>query len=656
MNLAAELEPGDPIMGGKYRVEALLGQGAFAQVYRVRHLELKVDRAVKVVSPDTPGVGSSVMDDFRARFRLEAQLGARVDRPHVIRIYDFEEAEGRLYLVMEYAAGGSLAKRLRDMGSLSVAEATRLILEAAAGLEALHKLGVVHRDVKPSNILLDGEGHAKIADLGLAQLPGSPSQRSRLGSLAPSHPGTPEYMSPEQASSSEYLSASSDVYSLGCVWFELLTGRLWREAMVQVEDVRELRPEVPVGLAAVLGRMLLEEPGRKKADVDDPTKRYLTIPAARQALQRAQQEAALGEPAVAQAQEFLPGKSGASMRGSPGWLWAVGSLALLGLAVIAVLVVWLAGKGGTPSVLAGPSPVPNDAPAPTPTRLPTHTPYLTFTPYPAVTDTPQPTYAPRPTFAPVPRAEPRLGPTRLREADGMAMVYVPAGEFLMGSLAGEGYEEEHPQHRVYLDAFWIDRTEVASSHYQRCVQAGVCQVPGCASNVDLNGAEQPVVCVYWDQAAAYCQWAGARLPTAAEWEKAARGMDGRRYPWGNERPICRYAVMNDGNGNSCGRGDHAWPVGSKPEGASPYGVLDMAGNVSEWVTDWYDRGYYAHSPERNPSGPDSDAGQGREVRGGSWGDIAPGDLRSARRGGNLGIVTTYKNGFRCSVSSTPSPL
>jgi WD40 repeat protein len=295
MNLEPELKPGDLIVNGRYRVDAFLGRGAFAQLYRVRHMELNVDRAVKVVSADTPGVGSSVLDDFRARFRLEAQLGARVDHPHVIRIYDFEEAEGRLYLVMEYASGGSLARRLRNTGPLPVTEATRLILQAAAGLEALHRLSVVHRDVKPSNILLDSEGRAKIADLGLAQLPGSPSQRSRLGSVAPSHPGTPEYMSPEQASSPEYLTASSDVYSLGCVWFELLTGRAWADAMREVEDVRQLRPEAPLGLARVLARMCQPEPARRKADAGDPNKRYLSMEAVRQALLTATQPA---QPAI----------------------------------------------------------------------------------------------------------------------------------------------------------------------------------------------------------------------------------------------------------------------------------------------------------------------------------------------------------------------
>ena len=283
-----ELKSGQLILNGKYRVEEFLGQGAFAQVYRAHHLELKVDRALKVVSQDTPGVGSTVLDDFRARFRQEAQLGARLDHPHVIRIHDFEETEGQLYLVMEYAAGGSLARLLKERGPLPVTEAVRLTLEAASGLEAFHGLGAVHRDVKPSNLLLDAGGHTKLADLGLAQLPGGLSKRSLAGSLAPGHPGTPEYMSPEQETTSAFLTASSDIYSLGCVLFEALTGRLWKHAMAEMEDVRELRPEVPAGVAAALSRMLRDQPGRKRADSEDPTKRYVTMGAVHQALQEAQ--------------------------------------------------------------------------------------------------------------------------------------------------------------------------------------------------------------------------------------------------------------------------------------------------------------------------------------------------------------------------------
>ena len=286
------LKPGDVILNGKYQVEAPLGRGAFSQVYRVQHLELKTDRAVKVVSQELPDVDAPTVDRFRARFRLEAQLGEQLGHPHIIHVYDFEEAENRLYLIMDCAAGGSLAKLL-DEGPLSVDQAVVLTSETAAGLQALHEVGIIHRDVKPSNILLDADGRVKVGDLGLAQVPKKLRDRSGMDSRAAAHPGTPEYMSPEQATTVGYLTPSSDVYSLGCVLFEMLTGELWREVMSRVEGVRELRPEVPAQLEAVLSRMLADEPGQKKSDAGDPSKRYVSMDMVQQALVSTQPEDAV---------------------------------------------------------------------------------------------------------------------------------------------------------------------------------------------------------------------------------------------------------------------------------------------------------------------------------------------------------------------------
>jgi formylglycine-generating enzyme required for sulfatase activity len=219
------------------------------------------------------------------------------------------------------------------------------------------------------------------------------------------------------------------------------------------------------------------------------------------------------------------------------------------------------------------------------------------------------------------------------------MVYVTAGEFIMGS--DEGGSNEQPVHAVYLDAFYIDKTEVTNVQYRACVEAGACDPPGKTTYYDnAEYAQHPVVFVSWNDADAYCRWAGKRLPTEAEWEKAARGTDGRTYPWG-EGIDCDHAQYS-----GCGGG--TVPVGSKPKGVSPYGALDMAGNVWEWVVDWYDSGYYSRSPGRNPPGPDS--GWYRVLRGGSWYDVQ-GDARCAVRFLYNPWIRFNDVGFRCARSS-----
>ena len=270
-------EPGDLILNHRYRLEALIGKGAYGVVYRAVHVELGVARALKVLRRDAPGVGSSDFNDCRQRFQLEFQVAARLDHPHVIKVYDFVEEAGALYAVLEFAPGGSLAEVLRQRGPLPPLEVAGLLLDAACGLDALHELGVVHRDVKPSNILLDARGRAKIADLGLAEVRDSDlSQRSLLGSEAGWHPGTPDYRSPEHEGYAS-LMPTSDVYSLGCVAFELLTGKVWKWERRKVAGTRDLRPDIPRWLDALVTRMVQETPGVYAADADIPAKRYVDM-------------------------------------------------------------------------------------------------------------------------------------------------------------------------------------------------------------------------------------------------------------------------------------------------------------------------------------------------------------------------------------------
>jgi sulfatase modifying factor 1 len=229
-----------------------------------------------------------------------------------------------------------------------------------------------------------------------------------------------------------------------------------------------------------------------------------------------------------------------------------------------------------------------------------------------------------------------LGPPKVaRGDDGAEMVLVPAGEFWMGGE--DGAADEKPRHRVVLDAFHIDTHEVTNALYRKFMDATGRPAPDYWSDGRFNEPQQPVVGVSWHDAEAYCRWAAKRLPTEAEWEKTARGTDGRKYPWGEQWGASR------ANSTETGRG-RAAPIGSFPGGVSPYGAQDMAGNVWEWVADWYDPDYYGRSPERNPKGPDS--GSARVLRGGSWLND-PFSLRAAHRGLSTPDDRYDDVGFRC---------
>lgn len=229
--------------------------------------------------------------------------------------------------------------------------------------------------------------------------------------------------------------------------------------------------------------------------------------------------------------------------------------------------------------------------------------------------------------------------------DGMIQVYVPEGEFIMGMTHNHKFPDS-PEHIVYLDDFWMDKVEVTNAMYLKCLQANGCTTP-VSDNVYYDNwiyRDHPIVYVTWDQANAYCQWAGRHLPTEAEWEKAARGTDGRLYPWGNEAPNPRLANFSDTMIHES--------VSSfrYPLGASPYGVLNMSGNVREWVTDWFDYDYYTYSPYANPKGPET--GEERSLRSTSFNEdgheiVLTSRLRHEPQSAGL------SRGFRCAQDANP---
>jgi formylglycine-generating enzyme required for sulfatase activity len=233
--------------------------------------------------------------------------------------------------------------------------------------------------------------------------------------------------------------------------------------------------------------------------------------------------------------------------------------------------------------------------------------------------------------------------TRISKMDGMTQLYVPAGEFTMGDN-GDPNSREYPEHRVYLDAFWMDKVEVTNAMYEPCVKSGACFPPVPRLNPYYGKwayRDLPVVYVNWYGAEKYCAWAGRRLPTEAEWEKAARGTDLRHYTWGNEIPNPRLANFAD---SLIGQPLSAYRY---PLGASPYGALNMDGNVREWVADWFSSEYYLNSPYKNPKG--AETGTERSLRGGAY-DANAIDITTFRRYKHEPDSAGLSRGFRCAES------
>ena len=614
---------------GKYEIVEEIGRGGFAVVYRARDTELDRFVALKVLDPYW-----SKDQGFVTRFRQEARAAARLCHPNVVTVHDAGEVDGQLYIAMELLPGRTLRELLEVEGALELERSLPILEQLARALDYAHRQGIVHRDVKPGNVMVketpDGI-QATLVDFGLVKALSGSTALTSQGTLL----GSPEYMAPEQAdpSRTDEIGPASDRYAFGVVAYHMLTGRvpfsgpttavLYAHVYEPPPAPQSVREDISEGIAQALLKAL----AKKSKD------RFQSG----EALVEALREPVLVSPAPGQA---LP------------WKWIVGIGASL---VVLALLGWGLSRLFLDTDRPIPTPTASTAVALAPTATPS--PLSTDTPFPALTDTPEATA----TDAPAPTLGPEAGATRIWEKDESVMVYVPAGKFLMGSTenTSAAEDDERPQHEVYLDAFWIDRTEVTNAQYALFLTARRNQEEGGATwfdvadedslIVEVGGeyqpksgyADHPVVEVSWYGARAYCEWAGKGLPTEAQWEKTARGTDGRFYPWGDTFDSGKLNFRDESADDGYAR---TAPVGSYPQGASPYGAMDMVGNVHEWVADWYDGGYYASSPEKNPPGPDS--GDGRVMRGGSW-NLSAMYARAADRSSNNPAYTFDAVGFRC---------
>ncbi|MFM8320943.1 MAG: SUMF1/EgtB/PvdO family nonheme iron enzyme [Chloroflexota bacterium] len=634
------------LLNNRYRIERLLGQGGFGAVYLAWDHNLDEHVAVKESLDTSPAA--------ERQFRNEARLLFKLHHPNLPRVHDCFSIPNRgLYLVMDYIEGESLERKLASAnGPLPAQPVLGWIGQVCDALEYLHRQSppIIHRDIKPANIILRSDGCPFLVDFGISKV-FDPQLKTTIGARA----YTPGFSPPEQYGSAA-TDERSDIYSLGATVYHLLTGQVPPASMDISSGVAQppappqaFNPGVTPGAGTAVLRAMQLNRDRRWSSAGEFKRALLggvPVQARPAAVPATIDLNPYSPPAAVRTQVVEPAPVRASSGGRLDSRWRRMAYIAAGLGVLALL--WVALQLGLP---AGPG-IPTEAPA-----------------VALATAAPTPTVPPSPTVDPAlfPPAGAQSGAAWIRPADGMTMIYIPAGEFLMGS----GVNGEKPPHTVYLDAYWIDRTEVTNAMYQIFVDAtgyqtlaekegsswafdvsagGWKYTPGAnwrhprGPGSSLEGlGDHPVVQVAWDDALAYCKWAGGSLPTEAQWEKAARGTDGRRYPWNGSQPAsCEYAVMSDGE-FGCGRST-AWPVGSKPAGASPYGVMDMAGNVFEWVLDWFSQTYYQISPASNPSGPVS--GEYRVIRGGSW-DSDSGGVPTTRRPGFSPTNQIDSGGFRC---------
>ena len=637
------LNSGD-ILFNRYRIVHLVGQGGFGAVYRAWDLSLKVPVAVKE-NLDTSA-------EAQRQFEHEAQLLAPLRHPNLPRVSDhfFVPGQGQ-YLVMDFVEGRSLEALLAERGGpLGEAEALGWIAQVCDALEYLHTRTppIIHRDIKPQNIIVAADGRAMLVDFGISKAY-DPTLKTTRGARAV----TPGYSPPEQYGLGT-TDARSDVYALGATLYTLLTGAPPPESVAlvaggeAVTPIRRLNPGVnPATEAAVAAAMALAS-----------SQRLAGAGALRKALAG---RAITPLPQMART-VALPATGG--RRGAPTWLLAVIGLAAVAIMAVAIFLLLSDGDGGESS---GGKPVIVEITATTATATIAPT-AVTATESLLKPATVAPTRTPTPTATATEQPTATATPANWRIAvlpGGVesAQVLVPAGAFMMGAEDEDADEDEDPIHEVRLDAFWLDVTEVTNVQYAAFVAdtgfvtadeldgEGYSVLTDTFENVrganwrhprgpesDIIGQDDlPVTLVSYDDARAYCTWAGGRLPTEAEWEYAARGPSAPLYPWGD--------VFSDQRVNACDRNcpmswaddsfndgyTFAAAVGTFGGGVSWAGAEDMAGNVWEWTADWYDPNYYARSPVDNPAGPSGSVDEdGKSVRGGAWSSTDQG-VRSTTR-------------------------
>jgi formylglycine-generating enzyme required for sulfatase activity len=605
----------------RYRIVSLLAQGGYGAVYRAWDTVAKHDVVVKEHFDSTI--------ETQKLLRQEARQLSQLNHPQLPTFLDHFAIDGSgQYLVSRYVDGVDLQSLLAQYGSLPSDLIIGWLQAVCQPLGYLHQKGQCHLNIKPANIRLTPSGDVFLVDTGLPGLGIRPFIGDSSG-----------YGAPEQQAQEE-VGPASDIYSLGATLYTLLTGQVPAKALsresglVDLKSPREVNPNVEPYLSLVAMRAL-----SLRSDA-----RYETVADFAAALQRPsgyRVSEPVGQRRTAVSPTHSPTAPAPRLPASR--RRQMERRTILALSVILAFILGLLALFGYVN-FERPSTI-------TETEATATIQSAVIAALTAIAPTSTP--IPVPTTPPTPTPEPLITDT------GSRMLYVPSGLFRLGNDDGES--DEKPSLWVRLDPYYIDETEVTNGAYAKCVEAKACDPPDSPRSAYYNTyygdpefETYPVIFVNWYDAAAFCQWRGARLPSEAEWEKASSFDTEQsiklRYPWGDafDGEKLNFCDTNCADEAANGRFNDGYrdtaPVGSYANGRSPLGIYDMAGNVMEWVADWYNSRTYQTAPDTNPLGPPE--GEFKAIRGGSWLSTAD-ELTTTTRSSFDPTVSRTNLGFRC---------
>lgn len=609
LNDGSPLVPVDSMIGtvldGRYRLDSLIGVGGMGDVYRATHIHIDTEFAVKLLKPEFVADQTAIK-----RFQLEAKAAGRIQHPNAVRVTDFGVTPEKIvYLVMELVQGQSLRDLIRSEKRLETLRAVNIVRQVCGAVEAAHRSGVIHRDLKPDNIIIEPHQileRVKVLDFGIAKLREAKSDSflTQAGTII----GTPQYMSPEQCQGLS-LDPRSDIYSIGILLYEILTGTVpfdgestlqvvYNQLHVIPRSIKELSPDIPEPLAKVIMRALEKEPNDRQSSAIELSEEL------KQAVKKEAEEAS-----YSMAEPYLvppltphggPPSGKHSLEDHEIKFPSLGAKnqPLAERSTTALPPPKSQSEAET-RIREQRRPTNPDRQVPTLEKRPTREtgagegefqqksklPLLAGAALVLIVLIAAGIYFTR-------KDEPVVTtpPKTISPPAGMALIQ--GGKFMMGR--DDGSSDEGPVHEVELKSFFLDQQEVTNQEYKKFVDATGRPAP---RNWKSNGsyapdeARLPVTYVTWDDAAAYAKWAGKRLPTEAEWEYAARGGNAYVYPWGNQW-VAGYANI-DRKGQL-----KPAPVSSFDKDVSAFGIYDLAGNVSEWVQDNYSERYGAKPDPR----------------------------------------------------------